>query len=135
MTEEEKKEFEEFLRWKKERERQKIETPSNASNIDSQEEKYDRYINNEKNNTIWWPIVLLCLLIYLGIVIASKIDFPPPQKSSITSKETGHCSVDSVIKDTMQERIVREIKEEAKQKRKGKANIHKVYSCLPRQAQ
>ncbi len=80
MTEEEKKEFEEFLRWKKERERQKIETPSNASNIDSQEEKYDRYINNEKNNTIWWPIVLLCLLIYLGIVIASKIDFHPPKK-------------------------------------------------------
>lgn len=34
------KEFEEFLLWKKERERQKIETPSNASNIDSQEEKY-----------------------------------------------------------------------------------------------
>ena len=50
MTEEEKKEFEEFLLWKKERERQKIETPSNASNIDSQEGKYDRYINNEKNN-------------------------------------------------------------------------------------
>lgn len=40
MTEEEKKEFEEFLLWKKERERQKIETPSNASNTDFQEEKY-----------------------------------------------------------------------------------------------
>lgn len=118
MTKEEKKEFEEFLLWKKERERQKIETPSNASNIDSQKEKYDRYINNEKNNTIWWPIVLLCLLIYLGIVIASKIDFHP--QSSITSKEIGHCSVDSVIKDTMQERIVREIKEEAKQEEREK---------------
>lgn len=52
MTEEEKKEFEEFLLWKKEREKQKEETPFNASNTDTEEERsqetYDRNIHNER---------------------------------------------------------------------------------------
>ena len=124
MTEEEKKEFEEFLLWKKEREKQKEETPFNASNTDTEEERsqetYDRNIHNEKKKkkNIWWPIVLLCVLIYSGIIIASKIKIP--HQSNISPKELGSCSVESTIKDTMQERIVREIKEEAKQKEKEK---------------
>lgn len=119
MTEEEKKEFEEFLLWKKERKKQKEETPFNASNTDSEEEKgYDRNIHNEKKKNTWWPIVLFCMLIYSFLGIASKIKIP--HQSNISPKEPGNCFVDSAIKDTMQERIVREIKEEAKQKEKEK---------------
>lgn len=58
------------------------------------------------------------MLIYSGIIIASKIKIP--HQSNISPKELGSCSVESTIKDTMQERIVREIKEEAKQKEKEK---------------
>ena len=124
MTEEEKKEFEEFLLWKKEREKQKEGIPLNASNTDSEEERsqetYDRIIHNEKKkkNNTWWPIVLFCVLIYSCIVIASKIKIP--HQSNIGPEELGSNFVDSAIKDTMQERIVREIKEEAKQKEKEK---------------
>lgn len=121
MTEEGKKEFEEFLLWKKEREKQKEKTPFDASNTDSEEEKgYDRNIHTEKKKkkNTWWPIVLFCVLIYSFIVIVSKIKIP--HHSNISPKEPGSCFVDSAIKDTMQERIVREIKEEAKQKEKEK---------------
>ena len=117
-----KKEFEEFLLWKKEREKQKEGTLFNASNTDSEEERsqetYDRNIHNEKKKkkNIWCPIVLLCVLIYSGIIIASKIKIP--HQSNINPEELGSSSVESTIKDTMQERIVREIKEEAKQKEK-----------------
>ena len=58
------------------------------------------------------------MLIYSFIGIASKIKIP--HQSNISPKEPGSCFVDSAIKDTMQERIVREIKEEAKQKEKEK---------------
>ena len=121
MTEEEKVEF---LLWKKEREKQKEGTPLNASNTESEEERsqetYDRNIHNEKKKkkNTWWPIVLFCVLIYSGIVIASKIKIP--HQSNISPEELGSSFVDSAIKDTMQERIVREIKEEAKQKEKEK---------------
>jgi|GEM_PF-2587741 len=51
MTEEEKKEFEEFLLWKKERKKQKEETPFNASNTEA-EKGYDRNIHNEKKKIL-----------------------------------------------------------------------------------
>lgn len=46
MTEEEKKEFEEFLLWKKEREKQKSEEPVNAPNSGTVEEKRQKSEEN-----------------------------------------------------------------------------------------
>ncbi|WP_337363898.1 hypothetical protein [Prevotellamassilia timonensis] len=67
MTEEEKKEFEEFLLWKKERKKQKEETPFNASNTDSEEEKgYDRNIHNEKKKKY---LVANCIILHVNIFV------------------------------------------------------------------
>lgn len=69
MTEEEKKEFEEFLLWKKEREKQKEETPFNASNTDTEEERsqetYDRNIHNEKKKEKY--LVANCIIVRVNI--------------------------------------------------------------------
>lgn len=79
MTEEEKKEFEEFLLWKKEREKQKTEVPVNApitkSKEESQQEKCKNNPSNKKEENSSSIGIIICLLVLwgVGLLVVCKV--------------------------------------------------------------
>lgn len=126
MTEEEKKEFEEFLLWKKEREKQRTEKPINASNSASEEERQQKSEKNlspkrEKKSSSLGIIICLSVLLALGLLIGSQIKINPKSNTGTTGDMDS--IADTTVIDSTQERIEQETLEKAKQQ----AEIKKSY--------
>lgn len=138
MTEEEKKEFEEFLLWKKEREKQKTEVPVNApitnSKEESQQEKFKNNPSNKKEeNSSSFGIIICLLLLGLGVgllVVFSQIKFNPnsPTESTLAADSM----VDITVIDSTQDKIEQEVSEKAKQEAELKKTYIKITSAYLR---
>lgn len=118
MTEEEKKEFEEFLLWKKEREKQKSEEPVNAPNSGTVEEKRQKseeksFHKKEEKNSSLGIVICLIVLLALGLLIGSQFKANPKKNTGPTGDVDS--IADTTVIDSTQERIEQEVSEKAKQ--------------------
>lgn len=118
MTEEEKKEFEEFLLWKKEREKQKSEEPVYAPNSGTVEEKRQKseeksFHKKEEKNSSLGIVICLIVLLALGLLIGSQFKANPKKNTGPTGDVDS--IADTTVIDSTQERIEQEVSEKAKQ--------------------
>ena len=128
MTEEEKKEFEEFLRWKKEREKQNTEESVKASNSDSEEERQQKSENKvfpkkvEKKSSIG---IVICLIVLLALSLLTFIVFKVELESNKEPVGNVDTMADTTVIDSTQARIKQEILEKSKKQAEIKASYIK----------
>lgn len=137
MTEEEKKEFEEFLLWKKEREKQKTEVPVNApitnSKEESQQEKCKNNPSNKKEENSSSIGIIICLLVLLGVGLLVFSQFKSnPNSPTESTLAADSLAADTTVIDSTQDKIEQEVSEKAKQEAELKKTYIKITSAYLR---